>query len=289
MPGRPPAPDALVVLSGGPLTTVQDHGRPGHAHLGVPPSGALDRAAHDLANRLVGNPPGAATLETTLGGPRLLLAGSRWHHVALAGAPAAMTVDGRPVPLYSPVGLAPGSVLEVGAATAGVRSYLAFSGGVAADAVLGSRSHDVLGGLGPPPLAAGDRLELGDPCRPPAVDSAPPAKSGAPVLLAVVPGPHDDMLAGGITSLFEGSWTASASSNRVGLRLDGTRLLPGRGEVPPEGIVTGAVQVPPGGLPVVFLADHPVTGGYPVVAVVRAGSLAAAAQARPGDPVRFSA
>ncbi|MFE3285855.1 biotin-dependent carboxyltransferase family protein, partial [Streptomyces sp. NPDC059233] len=143
----------LLVIRPGALTTVQDRGRPGHAHLGVPRSGALDTAAHALANRLLGNPADAAALETTLDGVALRALAATT--VAVTGAPCSVRVDGRPVAWGAPVRLAPGAELEVGRAESGLRSYVAVRGGLAVAPVLGSRSADLLSGLGPPVLTAG--------------------------------------------------------------------------------------------------------------------------------------
>ncbi|WP_189306378.1 biotin-dependent carboxyltransferase family protein [Streptomyces cinerochromogenes] len=279
---------ALVVVRAGALTTVQDRGRPGYAHLGVPRSGALDAPAAALVNRLVGNPPDAAVLETTLNGcavrPRSTVT------VAVGGAPCPVSVGGRPVAWGAPVVVPAGALLEVGAATAGVRSYLAVGGGVAVEPVLGSRATDLLSGLGPAPLADGTVLPLGAPAGPPArVDGAPQPRPPAELVLRVVPGPRDDWFtARAVRDLATRAYRVSAASNRIGLRTEGPALERARpGELPSEGMVLGAVQVPPDGRPVVFLADHPTTGGYPVIAVVRAADLPAAAQALPGTPVRF--
>ncbi|HLH47342.1 MAG TPA: biotin-dependent carboxyltransferase family protein [Acidimicrobiales bacterium] len=280
--------DRLEIIATGPLTTVQDRGRAGHAHEGVPPSGAADRPAHALGNRLVGNLPGAAALEVTLGGLRVRLGGRTTRAVALTGAPASLTVAGRAAPLLAPVLVRPGDTVEVGVAASGLRSYLAVAGGIDVAAELGSRSTDVLSGLGPPPVAAGDALPLGAPVEAPAVDAAPAPPLPSPV--GVLPGPRDDWLAGeGWEALTGAAWTVTAASNRVGVRLSGPPLrLRRSAPLAPEGIVTGAVQLPPGGQPIVFLADHPVTGGYPVVAVVDEAAVPALAQARPGDTLRFA-
>lgn len=279
----------LEVLAAGALTTVQDAGRPGHAHEGVPPSGAADARSYALANRLVGNPAGEAALEVTLGGLRVRLAGGAIRHMAVAGAPAPLVVDGRPVPVLAPVAVRPGQVVELGLPPAGLRSYLAVAGGVDVAPELGSRSADVLSGLGPPPLQAGDVLPLGAPGPPPpAVDAAPPP--AMPATVELLAGPRDDWLTDASwNALAAAAWTVSADSNRVGVRLAGPTLeIARRGELPPEGIVTGAVQVPPSGQPVVFLTDHPVTGGYPVVAVVDDDGLSVVAQARPGATLRLA-
>jgi biotin-dependent carboxylase-like uncharacterized protein len=280
---------AFAVVRAGALTTVQDLGRSGYAHLGVPRSGALDAYAGSLVNRLVGNHESAAVLETTLNGcavrPRCAVT------VAVGGAPCRVTVDGRPAPWGSPVRIGAGSLLEVGPAVHGVRAYVGFAGGIAVEPVLGSRSTDLLSGLGPAPLTDGAVLPLGRPAGPPArVDGgvpwpAPPAE----LVLRVRLGPREDWFTGAApATLASGAYRIASASNRIGLRTEGPSLERAlSGELPSEGVVLGAVQVPPDGRPVVFLADHPTTGGYPVVAVVDERDLAAAAQAVPGTPVRF--
>jgi biotin-dependent carboxylase-like uncharacterized protein len=279
---------ALAVVRAGALTTVQDRGRPGHAHLGVPRSGALDAPAAALGNRLVGNPVEAAVLETTLNGcalrPRSAVV------VAVTGAPCPVTVDGRPAPWGAPVRVPAEALLDIGPARAGVRAYVALAGGVAVDPVLGSRSTDLLSGLGPPPLTDGTVLPLGRPdgvhTR---VDVVPHPGPPSELVLRVTPGPRDDWFtASALRTLATGTYRVSSASNRIGLRTEGPSLERAvSGELPSEGMVLGAVQVPPDGRPVVFLADHPTTGGYPVIAVVRGADLPAAAQAVPGTPVRF--
>jgi biotin-dependent carboxylase-like uncharacterized protein len=281
---------AVSVVRAGVLTTVQDMGRPGHAHLGVPRSGALDAPAAALANRLVGNPPGAAVLETTLNGcslrPRSAVT------VAVVGAPCPVTVDGRPAPWGAPVHVPTGALLDIGPAERGVRSYVAVAGGVAVDPVLGSRSTDLLSGLGPPPLADGMVLPLGRAGSGHArVDVAAHPGPPSELVLRVTPGPRDDWFTpSALRTLTTHIYQVSSASNRIGLRTEGPSLERAvSGELPSEGMVLGAVQVPPDGRPVVFLADHPTTGGYPVIAVVDRADLPAAAQAVPGTPVRFTA
>lgn len=282
---------ALEVVRAGALTTVQDLGRVGLAHLGVPRSGALDLPAHRLANRLVGNPAGAATLETTVTGCAVRVRAGGPVTVAVTGAPCPVRIDGRPAPWGAAVRVSDGAVLEMGAARAGVRGYLAVAGGVAVEPVLGSRSTDLLSGLGPEPLSDGVRLPIGEACgEVPRPDVVPVA--GPPVgelTLPLVLGPRDDWFTpAALRLLAAGRWRVSAASNRVGLRTEGPALERTEGgELPSEGMVAGAVQVPPDGRPVVFLADHPTTGGYPVVGVVPVAALAAAAQAAPGLAVRF--
>lgn len=271
----------LVVEDPGLLATVQDLGRTGYAHLGVPRSGAADVPALRLANRLVGNAEGDACIETTATGMRFRLehAGA----IAVAGARCAIRVDDRPVGwgLFAPVPA--GARVEVGPAAQGLRSYVAVAGGIGVPPVLGSRSTDLLSGLGPAPLRAGDVLPLGTPGVPPPGEAVPPVRRGA---LRVLPGPHAGWFTSEALDLLDGaSYSVLPASNRIGLRLSGPvleRRDPGR-ELASEPMVLGSVQVPPSGQPVVFLADHPTTGGYPVIAVVRTDDLPVCAQARPGE------
>lgn len=236
---------ALVVVRAGALTTVQDLGRPGHAHLGVPRSGALDAPAAALMNRLVGNPPEAALLETTLNGcdlrPRSAVT------VAVGGAPCPVAVDGRPAAWGAPVHVPGGALLSVGPAVSGVRAYVAVSGGVTVEQVLGSRSTDLLSGLGPPPLVAGAVLPLGKPYDIPArVDVVPQPSPPAELVLRVIPGPRDDWFTAAAWHTFTThTYRVSSASNRIGLRTEGRALERAiGGELPSEGMVLGAVQVP---------------------------------------------
>jgi biotin-dependent carboxylase-like uncharacterized protein len=286
-------PAVVTVLAPGPLTTVQDQGRPGRSHWGVGRSGAADRASAALANRLLANRPSAALLEVTLGG--LALRAESAVTVAVTGAPAPVEVDSSPVPLGAPLALAPGSVLRLGRPATGLRTYLAIRGGFDVPPVLGSRSYDVLARLGPPPLTSGDRLAVGPAPRAwPAVDVvAPVVRPDGVVELTGSVGPHLDALAPRAARSLTAPgrlalWSVAQDSDRTGLRLDGEPLAR-REEVewPPEGLVRGAVQVPPAGRPVVLLADHPVTGGYPAVGALDERSCDLAAQLRPGDQVRL--
>ncbi|MDN4173117.1 biotin-dependent carboxyltransferase family protein [Nocardioides sp. SOB77] len=277
---------SLHVLAAGHLTTVQDRGRPGYAHLGVPRAGALDRPAADLANRLVGNPQGAAVLEVTLGG--LTVRADRDCWVAVTGADGPVGVDGVARGHARAERLPAGAVLEVGTPRRGVRSYVAVGGGIAVEPVLGSRSTDTLAWIGPPRVVDGAVLPVGEPAGGPVPHDTPRPPAAGP--LRVHPGPRADWFAGDpLAAVCAATYSVDAASNRVGLRLDGPPLERARGgELASEGMVLGAVQVPPSGRPVVFLADHPVTGGYPVVAVVDAADLWRCAQLRPGDEVRFA-
>lgn len=278
----------LTVLDPGPLTTVQDSGRPGFAHLGVPRSGALDSDAAAYANRLVGNPSDSAVLETTLGGVVLRVEGH--SAVAVTGAPAAVAVNGRPRAFAEPVWAGPGETVTVGPAISGVRSYVAFAGGIGVPPVLGSRSTDTLSGLGPRPLVAGARLALGKPTGiPHGVDVPVVLHYPDNVRVRVVPGPRVDWFTEDVlTRMAQSAYVVSPNCNRVGIRFDGTALpRRTRAELPSEGLVLGAVQVPASGQPLVFLNDHPTTGGYPVIGVVAPEDLAACAQLRPGALVHL--
>jgi biotin-dependent carboxylase-like uncharacterized protein len=274
------------VIGAGTLTTIQDRGRPGHAHLGVPRAGVLDPPAAALANRLVGNDEAAAVLEVTLGGLEIRAGSGRW--VAVTGAAGPVSVDERARGHARAEWVPAGATLRVGTPVTGVRSYVAIAGGIAVRPVLGSRSTDTLAWVGPPRLEAGATLPVGEPTgEPRPLDTPRPPRVGS---LRMTVGPRDDWFAPGAVDLLYGTaYTVHADSNRIGLRLSGPTLERARsGELASEGMVLGAVQVPPSGQPVVFLADHPVTGGYPVIGVVDLDDLWQCAQLRPGDEVRFT-
>lgn len=287
----------LTVVKPGLLTTIQDLGRPGYAHLGVARSGALDAPALARANALVGNPPSAAGLETTLTG--LTLRADADLTLAVTGATAPITVDGQPVAFDAPVKVPAGSVIAVGSTRTGVRSYVAVAGGIAVPPVLGSRSTDTLSGLGPAPLRAGTVLPVGTPpvgVRP--VDPSPGSSGVTDIAAPAGPGEvtvrirwgprHDWFSESARTALVEQPYVLTPKSNRIGARLAGPALTRAvTGELPSEGIVLGAIQVPADGQPLIFLADHPTTGGYPIVAVVERADLPLIAQARPGTTIRF--
>ncbi|MCI9889586.1 carboxyltransferase domain-containing protein [Micrococcales bacterium 31B] len=299
----PAVPAVFDVHDPGLLTTFQDLGRSGHASQGVAPSGAADRAAHRLANRLVGNPPDAVTLEVT---SKLTLEALDHVTIAVTGAETEPRVRRpRPVrdtfalPQRAALTLEPGDLLDLSAPRTGVRAYLAARGGFAAPRVLGSASRDLLSGLGPPPLAAGDELglagcEVTAPSR--AATPGPTLPEGnpasAPVTLDVTWGPRDDYFTPASREVFTSqSYTVTAQSNRAGLRLEAPHALDRAvtGELPSEATLRGAVQVPPSGQPIVFLADHPLTGGYPVIACIAAHHLDLAGQIPVGARVRFRA
>ncbi len=277
---------AVTVLAPGPLTTVQDRGRPGQGALGVGRSGAADRAAAALANRLLGNDPDAALLEVTLGG--LVLRAEADLLVVTTGARCAGAVaHNAPVPLPA------GRELRLGMPATGLRTYVSLRGGLEVEPVLGSRSTDLLSGLGPPVVSAGDVLPVGPAAELlPGVDLAPlPDPPGGEVTVRVSPGPRRDWFGDDAwTALTARPWEVTAESNRVGVRLAGEPLRrETEGELPSEGMVRGALQVPPSGLPVLFLADAPVTGGYPVIGYVEDADVDRCAQLRPGQSLRLRA
>ncbi|MEU3169167.1 biotin-dependent carboxyltransferase family protein [Streptosporangium sp. NPDC006930] len=327
----------IEVVAPGPYATVQDLGRPGYAHLGVPRSGAADEPSLRLANRLVGNPRDAAGIELTFGGARLRFTTGAWTAVTGAACPLDLlrpceTAPGGtgpispggaqastsrsspggtltseisageaspeggirrvtvPQAMCAPFWVPAGGELRLGTPMAGLRTYVAVRGGVDVPITMGSRSADSLSGLGPPPLRAGTVLPVGPTgdLPPITVDAVPSPELGRGVL-RVLPGPRDDwFVPGALATLCAGPYEVSQDTNRVGVRMRGAHLERARsGELPSEGMVAGAVQVPPSGQPIVFLADHPPTGGYPVIAVLNSASLAWAAQLRPGDRVRF--
>ncbi|HEY2299129.1 MAG TPA: biotin-dependent carboxyltransferase family protein [Jatrophihabitans sp.] len=270
----------IEIVEPGPLASVQDLGRPGWAALGVPRSGAFDRGAARLANRLVGNDVGAGVLEVTLGG--LAFRALDAVTIALTGAPCPGLDWGIAVTLR------PGTLVRLGTPVRGLRSYLAARGGLAVAPELGSCSSDLLSGIGPSPLQRGETLAVG-----PAPTASPSGVAAAPrsgpAEFAIHPGPRVDWFeAGALDRLTAQPWQVRTQSDRVGVRLDGAALRRVRpGELPSEPTLPGAVQVPADGRPIVFGPDAPVTGGYPVIAVLTEVALDAAAQVRPGDLVRF--
>ncbi|MGW9113712.1 5-oxoprolinase subunit B/C family protein [Microbacterium sp. NPDC055683] len=303
MPGDRRVAPAVVVVEPGLQLLVEDAGRAGRAAMGVSPSGAADRTALHDANVAVGNDPGEAALELLLGGAvlRFRAAGV----AAIAGAPVdALLVrgdDAHPLDAGRPFAVADGDELRIGHAERGLRAYIAIRGGLALVPVLGSLATDLLGGIGPRELG-GRALRAGDvlPLRGPSAARrlvepwAAPARAlrapGEVAELRVVLGPRADRFArGSLRRLFADAWTVTPRSDRTGVRLHGAHPLVRtvESELPSEGVAAGAVQVPSDGQPVLFLADHPVTGGYPVVAAVIDDDLDLAGQLPPGALVRF--
>ncbi|GAA2004299.1 5-oxoprolinase/urea amidolyase family protein [Brevibacterium samyangense] len=292
---------SLLVVRSGPQLTVQDLGRPGLLGMGVGASGAADREAARVANRLVGNPETAGVLELAAGGAEFevqVRGVAAW--TGASGTRVLRTADGeeRPFPYSAPFAVDPGDRLRIAGFSAGQRGYLAVRGGIGVSPVLGSRSTDTLSGLGPALLRAGDRIPLGDaqdagPVDPGTGDAGSPRDLPAVGRLGEVRfvlGPRADWFTpAALATLAAQEWTVTPQSDRVGARLDGAVPLARAitDELPSEGAVRGALQVPADGRPVLFLADHPVTGGYPIIAAVVGADLDLAAQLPPGARVRF--
>jgi biotin-dependent carboxylase-like uncharacterized protein len=281
----------LIVERVGPLATIQDLGRPGHGALGVTTSGAADRPAYRLGNRLVGNPEDAASIEVLLGG--LVIRAAQPVTIAVTGAPVPLHIDDRAALLCAPLMLHAGQLLSLGGPLTGLRSYVAVRGGIQADRLFGSASTDPTQGVGPKPLQVGRALAVEGntigPVRTTDV-AAPSSPHLNDLVLRAIVGPRQDWFTpAALQSLADATWTATADSDRVGIRLAGPGLPRARpGELPSEGVVRGGIQVPASGQPLIFFADHPTTGGYPVIAVVLDEDTDALAQTRPGDRIRFA-
>jgi KipI family sensor histidine kinase inhibitor len=303
-PVRPPpwslpvdARTVLDVRAPGLRAVVQDGGRRDVAAAGVPAAGPADPVSFELANRVVGNAPRAGTLELTGGGTRLYCLGA--CHVAVVGAAPDVRVDHGTVPAAQLLPLGPGQTLEVGHQRAGWRSYLAVAGGFLGPEWFGSSATDELTALGAGPLAPGDVLcagawtpPLGDHV---VADGATDVDAASVVDLRVVPGPHAEQFeADALTRLAGAVFVVQPESNRVGIRLRAAgavgvvpRAGTGPGGLDSQGVVTGAVQVPPGGDPIVLGPDHATLGGYPVLAVVASADHGRLAQCAPGSRVRL--
>jgi biotin-dependent carboxylase-like uncharacterized protein len=280
----------LEILETGPLSTVQDLGRPGFAGIGVGISGAADRSSFRLANHLAGNAEGTPAVEVTFG--RFAARACRDLTIAVTGAPCPITMDKQGVAMNSVLHIPAGSVFRLGSPRRGLRSYVAIHGGIDVAPVLGSWATDLLTGLGPQPLRPGAVLPIGhaSTTHPPTNFSPPAAPATDELTLRITPGPrHDWFEESALAALLTEPYTVTSESNRIGIRLDGPVLTRSRHEqLPSEGMVTGALQVPPSGKPTLLLADHPLTGGYPVIAVVASADIDKAAQARPDLRLRFT-
>lgn len=286
----------LTIRQPGPLTTLQDPGRNGSAHLGIGHAGAADLPALRLANALVGNDDAACALEATLLGPSL-----EFDHdavVAVTGAPLPKArVGDQPLPAWRPVLVPAGVRLALGPMAHGCRSYLAVAGGIDVPGWRNSRSTDVNARLGPlsRPLEAGDELPIGQSTDLPAtpvdwsLDPRPWFDASSFRRVRLLPGSHTDRLDATSRERLAGeTFHIDNDSNRVGVRLDGPRLaLASALELISEGVVAGTMQLPPGGQPIIMGCEHPVTGGYPRIAQVCAVDMPVLAQCRPSDTVRF--
>jgi KipI family sensor histidine kinase inhibitor len=287
----------LTVLDGGLLTTVQDIGRWGYQRFGVPVAGAMDACALQAANRLVGNEPGEAALEITVAGPRLQASDNCL--VAVTGGDLGPLVNGRPLPMWLAVFVRRGSVLDFAGRRSGARAYLAVAGGITVSPVLGSRSTYLNGGFGGyqgRALQAGDVLPLG--CAPADLlalagqglpSQARPAYDEAPTVHAI-PGPQDDYFTTeALATFFDSEYIVSATTDRMGYRLQGPCLAHrGPADIISAGVVSGSVQVPADGQPIVLMADHQTSGGYPAIATVVNADIPLLAQCLPGSRLRFA-
>jgi KipI family sensor histidine kinase inhibitor len=289
----------VEVLDPGMLSLIEDGGRRLGADVGIPGSGAADPEAMRSANRLVGNPDDAAAIEITAVGPRLRFAADAYLAVvAPSDVGVEVLVDGRPVGTDTVSPVQRGQVVAVGQVSVGLRAYLAIAGGIETPVVVGSRSSDLLSGLGTGPLVSGDQLDVGVATRPHGLLSSPldPPPGAAPTVTRVIPGPHRFPSAD-LDELTTVLWTVGDASNRIGIRLraSGRRHRPGgpdAGAAPviqSTAMVTGAIQVPPDGDPIILMPDHATVGGYPVIACVISADLAKLGQLRPGDALRFTA
>lgn len=287
----------LRVRSPGPLTTVQDLGRFGFQSQGVPPAGAADPDALETANLLVGNDRGEACLECTLGGPELECAGPVMF--AVCGAEMEVRINDSPAPRYETLYAKEGDLITLEPAVSGLRSYIAFAGGLDIQPVMGSRSTYIRAGFGGwrgRALRAGDRLPLGDRSGPAGTPPAPlrvpenlrPAYPSELLIRALPSHEIGRFEPASVRDFFREPFRVSAKSDRMGCRLEGPVLRHGRGaDIISSGVQTGTIQVPGDGLPIVLLADRQTTGGYTRIAHVIQADLPKLGQARPGDTVRF--
>lgn len=284
---------SLLIHEAGPLTTIQDAGRPGYLRMGIPASGPMDREAFLLANRLVGNPDGAAGFESTLVGPRVEFRDGRL--VAITGAEMPVTLNGTEAPRWEAIRVRGGDVLRLGPAKTGVRAYLAVSGGVDTPPALGSRAtylRGQLGGFHGRALKKGDVVPLGQ-----SQGSGAPAHvrldripdyTAEPEVCAVL-GPQDDRFTeAGIAALLEGPYEMSPQSDRMGARLRGPRIEHRAGhDIISDGIALGGIQVIGDGQPIVLLVDRQSTGGYTKIATVCTFEIGRVSQVKPGQRLRF--
>ena len=283
---------ALEIVRPGLLTSVQDLGRYGHQALGVPVAGPMDTFSHRLANQLVGNDAGAATLEVTLIGPELMVEAETT--LALAGAVFEVTCDGVPVPQGASFPVQRGQRLKFGRVVLGARAYLAVAGGILTETVLGSRATHLVSGMGGVEgraLRAGDRVPVlaGPSPRSPRKANGLTLPTGGRARLRVMPGPQDDWFhAEALKTVAGVSFRISPRSNRMGYRLEGPPLVRRReGELISEPVGMGAIQVPGAGAPILLMADRQTAGGYPKIGHVISADLPIAGQLAPGDFIEF--
>jgi antagonist of KipI len=286
--------DAFEVLEPGPFTSIQDGGRYGYQQFGIPVSGALDTFAYRAANILVGNQGNEAVLEITFAGPRLKVLANAT--VAVTGAEIPILVNDRPQPLWTSFCVCVGDVIVMRTAQKGVRAYLAVRGGLDVPEIMGSRSTypgGKIGGLNGRSLARGDRLSRG------AVEALNRIiflperfrpQLDSKITLRAIPGPQDDYFGQGLQVFFRSEFTVASKADRMGYRLEGAKIDMKEGvprSIISEPSLSGAVQVPPDGQPIILLVEQTV-GGYAKIATIISPDLDLVAQAKPGDKVRFA-
>lgn len=284
----------IRILEEGVQTTIQDLGRWGQLRYGVPPSGPMDRTPFVLANRLVGNPDGAAGLECTYMGPRFEV--GLPCAIAVTGANMPVTVNRQEAPAWTTIELRPGDVVKLGPARVGIRTYVAFSGGIDVPEVLGSRATYLrgrLGGLQGRALRRQDPLSLIAAPMPPrrrVREQAIPVIEVEPVVRVVLGPQADRFTAAGIETFLSAGYEMLQQSDRMGARLRGPRIEHARGhDIISDGIALGSIQVPGDGQPIVLLVDRQSTGGYTKLATVCSVDIGRVGQVRPGGTLRFRA
>lgn len=286
----------VKILMSGPLTTIQDEGRPAYQQSGMSVSGVMDFYSFRAANLLVGNRETEAVLECTLLGPTLQFTGD--SVLAVTGAEAPMKLNGRPAPMWQTLAVKSGDQISFGPAAKGIRLYIAFAGGIDVPVVMESKSTYLkakVGGLHGRSLKSGDELGLnqaGVDLRKIALKKAEGKivpKFRSSLILRTVLGPQDDYFtAKGLKTFLTEPYTVSNESDRMGYRLEGTAIeQKNGGDIISDGIVMGAIQVPSNGKPIALMADRQTTGGYTKIATVATADLPLLGQARPGDQVRF--
>jgi biotin-dependent carboxylase-like uncharacterized protein len=279
---------AITFLDASGFITLQDKGRIGFANIAVPTSGAFDQSAHQLANRLVGNDPGACAIESLRG--QFKFSTKADLVIAVTGAAASVQVNGREHEMTRAIYVAADSIVAINPGTVGLRTYLAIRGSISGEPVMGSLSFDELSQIGTQPIKAGDRFPITNQVVGPiSADYFPNfvISAQAEIELEAMPAPRWNGFSNGQT-LFESEYQVTESINRVGMRLSGPELIwNSKARLASEGAIMGAIQIPVDGMPLIFGPDHPTTGGYPVIAVVSRSSLNYLAQAAPGTKVRF--
>jgi 5-oxoprolinase (ATP-hydrolysing) subunit C len=280
----------LLIETVGPATSVQDAGRPGAQRYGLPPSGAMDRLSLAAANVVAGNAAFAAAIEIGPLGAKFT-ARDGAVRLALAGAQRPAAIDGRTIPINESVLLAEGETLSLGIARGGVFSYLAIAGGIAGTPMFGSLAVNARAGLGSPyprPLQAGDEIRVQPASATPERRIDLPPRPDGPI--RVVLGPQHDEFGDAVAQFLDSEWTISATSDRMGYRLEGPEIPHLHGHnIVSDGTVDGSIQIPGNGQPIVLMPDRGTSGGYPKIATVITADLGRLAQTQPGPSFRFAA